>query len=76
MALPIAAILEGAGKATDKGSDIYTGLQNLRLNRRAAAEDERMNRFRRLMELLSAGTDMQDRLSGQGRLFALRNPGV
>lgn len=76
MALPWQAIAEGAGKAVDKGWDIYQGLEGLKLQRRAAAEDERNGKLRRLLDLLEAGTGQQDRLAGQGRLFALRNPGV
>lgn len=73
---PYAAVLQGAGQVADKGWDIYTDLENLKVQRANVRNQERMNKFARLMQLLEAGTGQQDRLAGQNRLFALRNPGV
>lgn len=71
-----AALAEGAGQAVDSGFNIYQGLENLKVQRNQVRNNERMNKFSRLMKLLEAGQGSQDRLSGQQRLFALRNPGA
>lgn len=68
--------LGALGGAIDTGFDIYSTLQQLDVNRNQVRNQERMNKFSRLMQLLNSGQGMQDRLAGQNRLFALRNPGV
>jgi hypothetical protein len=68
--------LSAVGGAIDTGFDIYKDLEQLKLARAQTANQERMNKFSRLMQLLESGQGMQDRLSNQNRLFALRNPGV
>lgn len=69
-------LLSSVGGAVDTGFDIYSNLENLKINRAQVRNAERMNKFARLMKLMEAGTGMQDRLGNQNRLFALRNPGV
>lgn len=64
------------GGAVDQGWNIYKDLEQLKLARAAQRESSTQNRFGRLLNLLNSGQGMQDRLGGQGRLFALRNPGV
>lgn len=69
-------LLAGIGGAIDSGFDIYDKLQQLDLMRRNARDTEQQNKFARLMKLLDTGNSVEDRLSNQNRLFALRNPGV
>jgi hypothetical protein len=69
-------LLSGLGGLVDTGFDMYSTLQQLDLARRQARDKEQQQRFGRLMTLLNTGNGMEDRLSNQNRLFALRNPGV
>jgi hypothetical protein len=76
------AAIGAAGGAVQAGTgllklpfEIYEGFEGLELARRQAREDERTGRMQRLMSLLGQGGQVQQRLSGAGRLFNLRDPG-
>jgi len=57
--------------------DINAGLrrEEMGLKREDMAMSEKQRKFKRLMDMISTGTQLQDRSSGMQRLTSLRNSG-
>lgn len=75
----IMGLLKGAepvGGLIDSGWNMYTDLENLKINRANSREQRKSAQLGRLLNLLQSGQGMTDNLASRGRLYSLRNPGV
>jgi hypothetical protein len=78
-----AALAQGIGQGMDAlsnvaqtGFNMYSGIEGLKLSRRAQAMNEKNSKFKRLMDLVAMGRAQMQGDATQSRQVAMRNAGT